>query len=186
MFKIYSAKPISLQNPYWYVKGPRDIGGVHQNPTEEKGGANRPSKRQGKIPWPSGETCAGITGKSTGIRSGFPVQNRFKKNPGISKNSPEFFSSLGIGEVTDLDKLKCGRVIAGHQTHDDEKNVSIFFEPLFRFYRTLRRNQHGRFRTKNNRKDSGSRTREPDCRRGGVQHDRPVGHRRQPVCLCSL
>jgi len=21
MFKIYSAKPISLQNPYWYVKG---------------------------------------------------------------------------------------------------------------------------------------------------------------------
>ena len=47
-------------------------------------------------------------------------------------------------------------------------------------------NQNGRFRTKDNRKDRGSHPREPDCRRSGVQHDRPVGHHDQPVCMHSL
>jgi hypothetical protein len=58
---------------------------------------------------------------------------RIRKDPRSSKNSREFFSSLGIGEVIDLYELKGGGVIAGHQTHDDEKNVSTFFEPTFRF-----------------------------------------------------
>jgi len=41
---FYSAKDVNQPVPWLYVKGPRDIGGVQQNPDEEKGSLGRPSK----------------------------------------------------------------------------------------------------------------------------------------------
>jgi hypothetical protein len=73
----------------------------------------------------------------------------------------------------------------------------FIFTPFFKTVKNSRANtvygsywvrschNYGRFRTKLTIQECGSRTRDPDCKRFGVQPDRPVGNHR-PVCLCIV